>query len=689
MAALRPLHFAAAASVAPLIMSAVLAQSPPDATRGLAVVPAPVGPKGEIQELYTGSYALLVGVSRYDNPAWSSLQSIPGELDELADTLGKIGFDRVERVADPTGDQLRKTIRDFMKRFDRDGARLLFVFSGHGWTLDGQFGYFVPRDAPDPISDRAGFRDAALSMQQVVLWAEELFARHALFAFDSCFSGTIFRTRDRAVPRPLNPTTMKPVRQFLSAGDAGETVPAKSVFIPLFMRGIRGAADGNGDGYVTGTELGNYVQYEVWQNPAKTTPQFGKVNNPRLNEGEIVFAVPSSGAVKAAPRPRAQPADTTAAGGATMSSAPVGPGLAGGSGLAADVARRTLTERSVAWSTSGLASALTAVDVDVLDLFFKGGVEAGMIIEALGSQASDSRPIAEAFFERAKGNKAAVGWLGAVLDRGLDPNATIKGAYYKKEGLLNSAIRAGNAEAAEMLLDKGASPHAYQELWLTPSSIARFVLPFNAVIEHESLTLEEKGRIIKRYVDKGAIVPNAGTPWRFGGTSHTQALEALSKSESRAGVKLTPTSSPKAQSQPICSHASKRDRFDWCVFSSTLPTRIWTEPAKGEKIYHDFYRLETLGLMNVIDGKAYLLGIERESNGPGLAVVEVSRDARTWRVYRHMSPGAGMGLCQSDGKGPVPDKCWRRVSMTYDPGKRQMMVEDHYPYHISADSPAR
>ena len=270
MAASKAFRIGIAASIVPFIVSAMLAQSRPDATRGLAVVPAPLGPKGEIQELYTGSYALLVGVSRYDNPAWSPLQSIPGELDELAATLGKLGFDRVEKVMDPSGDQLRRTIADFMKRFDREGARLLFIFSGHGWTVDGQRGYFVPRDAPDPTVDRAGFRDAALSMQQVVLWAEDLFARHALFAFDSCFSGTIFRTRDRAVPNRLTPATLKPVRQFLSAGDAGETVPAKSIFIPLLMRGIRGAADLDSDGFVTGTELGNYVQYEVYQNPVST-----------------------------------------------------------------------------------------------------------------------------------------------------------------------------------------------------------------------------------------------------------------------------------------------------------------------------------------------------------------------------------------------------------------------------------
>jgi hypothetical protein len=93
--------------------------------------------------------------------------------------------------------------------------------------------------------------------------------------------------------------------------------------------------------------------------------------------------------------------------------------------------------------------------------------------------------------------------------------------------------------------------------------------------------------------------------------------------------------------------------------------------------------------MNVVEGKAYLLGMERESYGPGLAVVEVSRDARAWRVYRYMSPGAGMGLCQSDGKGPAPDRCWRRLSMTYEPDKRQMMVEDHYPYHVATGPAAR
>jgi hypothetical protein len=64
-----------ALTAASLLASAGAAQKPAD-TRGVAAVPAPIGPEGQILELYKGSYALLVGVTRYDTPAWSALPSV-------------------------------------------------------------------------------------------------------------------------------------------------------------------------------------------------------------------------------------------------------------------------------------------------------------------------------------------------------------------------------------------------------------------------------------------------------------------------------------------------------------------------------------------------------------------------------------------------------------------------------------
>lgn len=293
------------------LWGAMAAQGPEQA-RALSRVPAPVGPDGGTEDLYTGSYALVIGVSRYDNEAtWPRLESVSGELESVAAALRASGFDRVDQVSNPTGEQLRWAVDEFNEKYGYTrGHRLVYFFAGHGYTLDdGTRGYFVPRDAPDPRVSEAAFRRIAVSMQQVRTWSQELVARHALFAFDSCFSGTIFRTRESIVPRRVSAITARPVREFLSAGGAGEPVPAKSVFTHAFIRAIRGEADLDSDGYVTGTEIGNFVQREVMAYRTSQTPQFGKIRDPELDEGDVVFAVPGGRApvVARAPQPPSAP----------------------------------------------------------------------------------------------------------------------------------------------------------------------------------------------------------------------------------------------------------------------------------------------------------------------------------------------------------------------------------------------
>ena len=266
--------------------------------------------------MYAGSYALLVGMHQYqDTVTWPALPSIRDELGALRTALNAHGFDAVQLVFNQTGADLRRTIEDFNGRyaFNR-GNRLFYFFAGHGYTLDdGERGYFVTNDAPDPKQDEQGFRRAALSMQQVSVWAQEITARHALFAFDSCFSGTIFRTREAQTPLRISTTTAQPVRQFLSAGSANETVPAQSVFTPVMIRAMNGAADIDNDGFVTGTELGNFVQREFLAHRTGQTPQVGKIRDIRFDVGDIVFAPPlpagSAPTSSPAPRPTTQPVD--------------------------------------------------------------------------------------------------------------------------------------------------------------------------------------------------------------------------------------------------------------------------------------------------------------------------------------------------------------------------------------------
>ncbi len=227
-----------------------------DLQRGVVVV---TDPSGQQVGLYRESHALLVGESDYRG-GWPDLESVPGELDQVEATLKGQGF-QVVKLLDASAQQLRAAFVDFIDRYGRVyDNRLVFFFAGHGYTLkreDGiEMGYIVPVDAPSPDADPNGFKAKAVSMEQVLLWAREIEAKHDLFLFDSCFSGMVFQARELPKQPPhIARITAEPVREFITAGSANETVPARSVFAPAFVDALRfGKGDLDCDGYVTGME---------------------------------------------------------------------------------------------------------------------------------------------------------------------------------------------------------------------------------------------------------------------------------------------------------------------------------------------------------------------------------------------------------------------------------------------------
>lgn len=244
--------------------------------------------------LYQGSYALLIGVSDY-TAGWPDLESIPSELKEVAAKLEQQGF-IVITVKNPSSSELSRSIEEFIDLYGFDTHnRLLMFFSGHGYSRDnGSKGYLVPSDAPDPREDEKGFLRKAINMSQILSWARQIEAKHALFLFDSCFSGTVFKSKALpAYPPIISEATTKPVRQFISAGSAGEEVPAKSIFVPALLRALDGDGDINNDGYMTGSELGMYLHSKVLDYKVFQTPQYGKIRDPELDEGDFVFINPA------------------------------------------------------------------------------------------------------------------------------------------------------------------------------------------------------------------------------------------------------------------------------------------------------------------------------------------------------------------------------------------------------------
>ena len=253
--------------------------------------------------LYSASHALLLGVSHYaPGGNWPDLSCVPGELDAVESALKRHHF-TITRVTNPDGQALRRAFDDFINDYGMDvNNRLLFVYSGHGYSLrNGAEGFLVPADAPDPRDDEKGFRRKALSMSDILAGCRRMQAKHALFLFDSCFSGAMFKTKSLPeIPPTITLYTTKPVRQFITAGSEKEQVPAQSVFVPTLLKALRkgSEADYDKDGFVTGTELGMFLRNKVipygMERGTPQTPQYGKMRDPDFDEGDFVFDLASA-----------------------------------------------------------------------------------------------------------------------------------------------------------------------------------------------------------------------------------------------------------------------------------------------------------------------------------------------------------------------------------------------------------
>jgi len=266
--------------------------------RGVQIIEIPVN--GSRTKLYDNSYALIIGESEYTN-GWSRLNGVKTDIPAVKKALESHGFEVVVKE-NITSDNFDKTMKAFIANYcQKLESRVLIYYAGHGHTILNQIseepmGYVVPVDAPNPAIDKSGFIAKAVDMQQFNNYAVQIQAKHALFMFDACFAGTIFGGR-AGVPPAIDYITAQPVRQFITSGDENEVVADASVYRRQFVSALSTSlADFNKDGFLTGSELGLFLQNEVSNSSAGTQhPVWGKIKNANYNKGDFVFALPNNG----------------------------------------------------------------------------------------------------------------------------------------------------------------------------------------------------------------------------------------------------------------------------------------------------------------------------------------------------------------------------------------------------------
>ena len=253
---------------------------------------------GGTRQFYAHSYALVVGIGDY----LGNHPPLPGaerDARRVADALTGAGFDVTPYYQQTiTGEKLRTLIADFVDRHGyEEDSRVLIWFAGHGFTIDGE-GYLLGSDAPKLDAAAPGFNEelrtffhASMPMRLFGVHLRQMRARHVMLVLDSCFSGSVFTNTRASGIGASNVEMYSPTRQIITSGTEGQEVSDQGRFAEMFVRAISGEAgengrnaDEDGDGYVSGTELGSFLYANARTD--RQTPQFGRLPSVKINASQ-------------------------------------------------------------------------------------------------------------------------------------------------------------------------------------------------------------------------------------------------------------------------------------------------------------------------------------------------------------------------------------------------------------------
>jgi hypothetical protein len=206
------------------------------AGKDLGVVPT----SGELahQKIYSGSYALLIGINDYPNlPRQLQLHFAVADAESMRDVLVKYyGFpaDHIRMLlnGDATKENIDEALSDFadQDKYHTDD-RVLVYFSGHGQTVSlpggGEMGFLIPSNAKvelDHIDNAAPYLRSCIEMEEVWDYLQSTPAKHVLLIADACYSGLLTQTRSLAIaPGALAAMASRRALQVMTAGGKGET----------------------------------------------------------------------------------------------------------------------------------------------------------------------------------------------------------------------------------------------------------------------------------------------------------------------------------------------------------------------------------------------------------------------------------------------------------------------------------
>ena len=262
------------------------------------------GEPAQPRHLYDKSWAIVVGIN-YEGSEHPHLKNACNDAEAIAKILKEdYAFDHVTVLRDEeaTAEAMLSWLRDELPNKTGPNDRVVLFFAGHGASQESRQGvtrgYLVPHGARKNYADY-------IDMSELHKACTQITAKHILIILDCCFSGVnaVAARAAPSAPNSVDDAYLKRVIgrtawQILTAGDSDDlaadsgTRPGHSAFTSALLEGLEGGADQNKDGYITASELANYVTPEVTRQTDGGQSPFFRYLSGSQQGGDFIFAHP-------------------------------------------------------------------------------------------------------------------------------------------------------------------------------------------------------------------------------------------------------------------------------------------------------------------------------------------------------------------------------------------------------------
>lgn len=249
--------------------------------------------------------AVVIGIRDYANRQVPDVEYAHRDAEIMRRYLTDVLGYRKENIlpADPnqpmTLGAMQSLIRQQLPNYLRQGADVFVYYSGHGAPSLGENpqAYLVPSDSdPNAVSDNNAYRLSRL-YEDLTQVAKEHNAASLTVVIDACFSGrgrngdTLIRQASPLVLTVENPIlAMENATAFTASGESevASWYPSKrhGMFTYFFLKGLKGAADTNGDSQITVGEMHRYVSDGDHGVPYWAGREHGRSQHPQLQTAD-------------------------------------------------------------------------------------------------------------------------------------------------------------------------------------------------------------------------------------------------------------------------------------------------------------------------------------------------------------------------------------------------------------------